>query len=228
MSIDDRLRKLESEARHWRACAMGLAVCFGLMLSCDQRFGSTEAKAQKLATPNKVGEFDTIRVRELKIVDDKGEQVAQFAGLSSGATLSLRSPGSVGSLDFYSTTDEVGAVVRNGFYAVSLDGKTVSWTKTDAERLAKTQKLFADLKAMNKKQAADFSKDEFAKMLAQYGATPLVRIGSSADLSAGMINVFNPFGKEVVSIQSTKANEGGIYINDFNGDTRNSIGTGRR
>ena len=41
--------------------------------------------------------------------------------------------------------------------------------------------------------------------------------GNASLMGGGVIDVYNPFGKVVVSVQSDKTSQGAVYVHDVNG-----------
>jgi len=75
---------------------------------------------------------------------------------------------------------------------------------------------------------ATFGTFEGAAMLNLFGTTGKGRItmGAGEGGSDGaQINVYNPLGKKVVSVQSDKTNEGAVHVSDVNGKITNGLTT---
>lgn len=66
--------------------------------------------------------------------------------------------------------------------------------------------------------------DKDRAFFAQNEDGPAVRIGVT-EQRGGIVNVYNPLGKVVVSAQSSKTNEGLIWVSDVTGDPTRFLST---
>jgi hypothetical protein len=53
--------------------------------------------------------------------------------------------------------------------------------------------------------------------------SPVISLGLTNGVKGGIISVFNPYGKQVVSVQSNTSNEGAVYVMDSSGRPKNVL-----
>jgi hypothetical protein len=138
---------------------------------------------------------DKIRAKRIEIVDEKGQLQGSCFTVDGEAKLVLWGENHQGCI-------------------------SVGSSQVELFRMSASQER--EWKSAQRAGAAGQQVDLDAAMKALLG-TKAVRIGI-AELGGGVIDVFNPGGERVVTIQSNKTNEGTVAVCDFNGVPKNVLG----
>ena len=168
-----------------------------LFLSCSYATG--------VAKPDAIR--DTLRLRKLEIVTEQGTTLATFDTFGGHfAQLKMGGTTEKGRILMFAGGPICHAAFsdRNSRVALEGAGIRIGSALTEDDR--------AQISLM-----ADDDPEHDAKM------KTLVQIGSGE--GGGMIDVYNPFGKKVVSVQSNKTNEGSVLVHDVNGKLKNFLST---
>lgn len=207
MNIDERMSRLERESRRWRFLAVACLLIIGFWFSYTMlsRNSAVEANGDNSASIP-----EEIRTNRLLIVNNDGETVGTFQAGKSGTFLDLKNPNSQDRIVMQVTRGLPGATVmlsgENGY--VTLKPETISLSRSNQRARALIQKL-AD--------GVTLSSEE--KQFIQDKSTPSVQI-RAADSEGGIIDVYNPAGKRVVSIESLTTNNGAVIVRDARGRTK--------
>jgi len=222
MNIEQRLSKLESENRTWRFVAIFLVVIIAILSNYASDPGSrlplSPPSASAADVPAETS-AKNLRVQEITIVNERGEDVGSVgAGGGRVPRIIFRNPEndlqkivlSPSGLTAYSELAITN--ISPGIMNMSaLNSELVRDYRGAAER--RDRALEGDLKAF-----ADLTRvadNKFAKMLAD--VTPSIVLAGGEGPSGGEIRIYNPLAKCVVSIQSSKTNEGWVGVADVNG-----------
>jgi len=214
MNIEERISRLERESRTRRWIVLGLALVVGAFLGCYA--------ISCVRTP------DTVRAKNLEIVNDEGRTVASLAATKSGAWLGFSTTDGTRSLGMGAYGSGLTGLVlhdKGGTLFVTSGGLSVS--DEDGGVMVTSGSVMvgrADLaKRLRPKESAQQGIPVGDEEREAYTETPLVVIGRT-DAPGGLIEVYNPLGKVVVSAQCNKANEGAVSIHDVNGKFSNVLG----
>ncbi|MEX1028284.1 MAG: hypothetical protein WD049_09825 [Candidatus Paceibacterota bacterium] len=219
MNIEDRLNKLERESKSWRRIALGLALVCGVSLSCSQgtnapippRAYADDARAPGTSTSEVV---DKIRTRQLEIVDAEGKMVASLTSVRSGSILFLGSTDDSGNQANLSTASGPGCMLQDNDHEMYMDSTGISILRRDEAKRRGLDRLNSKIKRGEK---FDESARKLYSELLALEDNPLCEIGISKT-GGGIVDVFNPLGKKVVSIQADKSNKGMVVVSDLNGN----------
>jgi len=218
MNIEDRLAKLERESKSWRRIALGLALVFGVSLSCSQ---GTQAPPASRAFAARDESFDTIRAHTLEIVDASGEVVAALKGQATGASLRLSSTDDSHSEVYLSSTDGGVCSVLGTDNLVGMSSDRISLLRRDVITDRELEQYTAKQKRGEK---LDESEKNSLSELLRRPDLPLCDI-SVNEAGGATIAVYNPLGKNVVTMQSNKTNSGSVIVYDVNGKPSKSLST---
>lgn len=171
---------------------------------------STQATAPTaLAQPVNDAVQDRIRAKSIVIVNDKQEVVARLDGYSGGGALSLESPGEPRKTIDISASDRGAAILitdeDGGRRQLSLYpfGWSVNrWTP----ELVKTRRRYIS-------GEEQLSMEDAQQAILGY---PVVSVSSNG-LGGGVIDVYNPIGVVVATMQANKSNDGAVYVKDATG-----------
>jgi len=207
MSVEERLERLESQCHRYRVFVVGILLLLAAPLSCTP--SATGPSAGFAQDAHAAG---ALRGTSLEIVNKRGEAVAIIAGNESGGALSLLRPGlNLGvSLQALPMLMLTGPDSTMTIHNASLTLAPVNPAKAKARQQWAKEKLdrHADTSVESNKDRTSF---------ADLMDSPAVEIGVS-DERGGIVNVYNPFGKVVASVQSSKTNAGMMYVGDVAGN----------
>jgi hypothetical protein len=219
MSLEERINRLERENRHWRLLALGLAGLMGFWLSCAAEIEPKSAPGAGMTeeTLSEQGDkvFENIRTRALTVVNENGEVMVSL--IASGSYSQLNMSGKTHKLRLSAGSMGEGLEDDAEISLTGEDGKTyighdsISLKALDPIEERKRNQLMA--KVLKGYTLTDADRELFKD------DEPNTIFISSVN-RGGIIDVHNPFGKVVVSIQSNKTNEGAVYVNDVAGKTK--------
>jgi len=98
---------------------------------------------------------------------------------------------------------------------IAIDATSLSLEPVDLEK-ATRRKAWMKAKLDRGEISLTNTSGEEKQFWAENADTPAVKIGLT-EQRGGIVNVCNPLGKVVVSAQSSKTNEGLVWVSDVNG-----------
>lgn len=219
MTIEQRLLRVESELRRWRILALCAVAGFVLLIVGLSVLGNGASSAALAAEQPKT--LDKLRVESLEIVNKNGEQVGAFeASGETGAILYVGTPkGKLGAGAVISTQDDNVSLLASSAKALTgLSPDGFSIFKVNSEKLQRKKQ------AIDKTTRGEQLTEQELKELTghTFDDLPVVHLGIDK-LGGGDIAIASSLGKQVVEIQSTKTNAGGIFLGDANGTLRKTI-----
>ena len=207
MNIEDRVQHLEIQNCRWRrvaTCLILLLVAVIIYVCLSQSPSAT--LAQTSAT---VG---ALRATRLEIVNTKGEPIAAIGGDETGGRLTLlRTGNGVG----VSLSASPWLMLTGENSTIAIDATSLSLEPVDLEK-ATRRKAWMKAKLDRGEISLTNTSGEEKQFWAENADTPAVKIGLT-EQRGGIVNVCNPLGKVVVSAQSSKTNEGLVWVSDVNG-----------
>ena len=202
-AMEARLLQLESTLRRFKWCVV-LVVLAGCGLGASQSVKDSSAGKESDAE----GEYiEKLRVGTLEVQKDGnfGDKAGWHVRVSAGS-VSVRNTTKNTSVVLFPTsvmiTDE-----DNESY---MGGGELIFSRLDQRK----NREWRELLGKGKRSEAERQR---LRQLSESRAPKALRIGIG-DNGGGMIDVFSPLKKRVVSIQSNKANQGGVYLGDVNGE----------
>lgn len=215
MSLEERIARLERTNHCWRWLALALASVLSLTLSCQPQ-GGVPASAPAGATPAGQVAANTIheklRARSLEVVDERGQTLGLLdcpaAGRVSLQLSASQGPGVTLGADeqegfaLIHNPEVLGMLNRYGLIISHTDFRTQRQAKQNLDKERRGEKLsLEDLEPVGRGS---------------------VRIGIG-ETGGGTVYVHNALGKQVVSVQSSKTNEGLVTVHDVNGNLKNAL-----
>jgi hypothetical protein len=207
--LEQRLDKLEKQARRLRRLVLLMSAALvglgGYIISIPIS-GSTTALAQ---FPSQGQVLDTVTCRRIEVVDEDGNRRFQVGASERDAYLILGS-GRENSVVLSAYDDYAQLTIKGRTNRIELDGDSVRLLQRDrrVEELYARRPLTPEIIA----QAVELQKEK-KTLLSLWGS----------ENGNGAIDVYNALGKIVVSVQANKANAGGVYVHDVNGQLRRSL-----
>ncbi len=203
MNMENRLAKLERENRTWRLAAISMAAILGLSIACSGPWNEpapglrNQVAAQASETPI----HDWIRVRNLEIVDESGQAVGRWSCRRGRPTLEILAGDKA-------VTLQAGYVVfRQGDLDTFIQAGRVAIRRTGPkQRQAEAQLL----------EEEGLSATERERLLEESIPDSIVILDGSEPTGAGLY-IYNHFGENVATLQSSKTNQGLLVISDVNG-----------
>lgn len=241
MDIEHRLLKLERETRRWRAIALATALVLGVTLSCTQ--GTNAPTISPSAAPAVADDRTpkatpgNLRATSLEIVNRKGQTVADLVAGDDGASLRFYATDqttkmllstSKNPFIFLSGNDSSSTLSSGHFKISPADSAKRIRQREIAERAIghvlsdKDREL--DQEAFNEPKAVEIGIGDddggFVRVNMRKGPAGFLGCGEAG---GGILNLFNPLGKVVASVQSNKTNQGAVYVNNVNGDLSKAL-----
>lgn len=216
MNLEERITRLERQNRNWRFLALGLAGLMGFWLSCTAEIepksapaGTTKDEETNSNQGDKIHEL--LRTRALAIVNEDGKMLTGLMAFGSYTQLTMKG----GRHELSLSADENDVQIS----LTGEDGKT--YIGHDAIYLKALDPIEERKRKQIMEQAAKGYKITQADRELFKDKEPTIAISSSN--RGGIIDVHNPFGEVVVSIQSNKSNEGAVYVHDVAGNVKKSL-----
>lgn len=220
MTIEQRLEKLERQVVVWRRVAIGFPLILVFILSCVSSGGLLiRPLAQVAIAEDDLRERTEARIRTetVEIVNRKGQVVGELTGMDRGATLVLRDAEGADSIILSTSIGMPYCEIVDNDDVARMTGSTVEVYPTDAVSMKQRRQLEQKVASGKGLSARDLE-----SMKGGGAQFPAVQIGRSTQ-GGGVIDVYNPFGKIVTSLQCTKVNSGAVIVNDVNGNVVNAL-----
>lgn len=241
MSIEQRLSLLERQNRVLRWLLVG-----GFLLVALNASGCFSGGTASSAT-NPAGDSiaDILRARRFEIVDESGNTKFEVSTARDGVVLSLRAgplDGKVQERQF-----EILCIPRGTFLSIAQDDKQIllavdtdnagivasgdSGSVVIEDSRVTVRPLDPTLNRRRRNLTKRLSDDTLSAEVREQLSSELTQIGSdppavmlgAADNRGGMVNVYNPEGKLVVTSQSNKKNCGSVIVHDVTGKVTNVL-----
>ena len=217
MNIEQRLAKLETEARRWRRFAICQAVAVaGLTATLGSK--AIRPDAARAAEAQPATAVNELRTKRLYVVNDDGKVAVDIYGTRDGCQALFDSVGPNGDGGAISLSSGGGhASIHLGNRKMGADltefGMTLSKTVTqNGQAVAAPAAYFAT--SEKGRAFLSFSDPDSQK--------PIIEL-STGDSGGGMMEVYNALGTEVATIQAGKANQGLVGVADLNGKLWNYL-----
>jgi hypothetical protein len=210
MSLEQRIERLERGAKRWRLAAISLGLLL-LVSWGGMRESSFLAPGVASADEPKWTRFDLVAANELRVKyltfeDESGKHAGGISPRKHGVSLNLQKAdctfGTIMSDSIFVSDDEG---------SVFMSGKGVALSAKDPAMILKLKRL--DEREKSGERITQEERDSLVSRLSK----------PTISFSGGSIDVYNPFGKVVVSVQANKTNRGGVYVGDANGNVRRSL-----
>jgi hypothetical protein len=210
MSLEQRIERLERGAKRWRLAAIALGLLL-LVSWGGMRESSFLAPGVAGADEPKRTRFDLVAASELRVKyltfeDESGKYAGGISPSKHGVSLNLRKAdctfGTITSDSIFVSDDE-GSVL--------ISGKGVALSAKDPAMILKLKRL-----AEREQNGEKITQEERHSIVSRLSKPTI-------SLSGGSIDVYNPLGKVVVSVQANKTNRGGVYVGDANGNVRRTL-----
>lgn len=225
---EKRLEMLERECALWRRITWMLLVLSGAAIA--SRIGtflsvSDAAHAAEVTAAN-AEIFATLKCKEFQLVDNNGKVIGRI-GQSVGFMPSIELFSSVTGetlLNINAAPSDLGAAMmmtgEKEVLSISSAGITLRRRDKDAERKLNQMIAAGSQLPVDQRSIHDEKTMQFLKQLYEGGL--ILNLGST-DQRGGLIEIGNPFGAKVVSVQCNKTNQGAVYVNDVDGKTSRSL-----
>ena len=177
---------------------------FSEQLAAHRQAVDQAVAAMGTAKPDEIR--DTLRLRKLEIVNEQGTTLATFSTVGDSTRLEIGSTTGKGRILMLAGGSECVAQLSDRDGSVTLGGAGITVS-------ALTENEIAQLDLM-----ADDDPEYHAKK------KTLVKIGRGEGDRSGMITVFNPYGKRVVTVKSHHKHEGVVSVFDVNGKLKDWLG----
>jgi hypothetical protein len=231
MTIELRIARMERQIRRWQW--MTMILLFSIAFFVYRTFSSNDKEpllsqpvlSQRGTTDKITSEkvYDSLQAKSLTVsniyfVDDNGKGGGHIVASDSGAMLYLTGKNGEGTVSVGSIFGPAGFFVQGptGYISIDSDGLRLY-------RMTLEKKLQRDVaaKAISEKKPIDKEQVKSA-----YEDIHVLSLGQGEG-GGGMIDVYSPLDKKVVSIQATKRNEGGVYVFNVDGSYSNALTGGK-
>jgi hypothetical protein len=164
---------------------------------------------------------ERLRTKSLVIVDQNGKDVALLTGLESGAMFYMPGKTPDSHIQISTLMGETYLSVSEKGTGLMLAPDHISITPNGVQESLTRNHL------IKKVQEGQEITDEERKLFLESIGKPSVWIGTGADRN-GVIEVFNPAGNVVASLQGNKENHGALYLNSSGGESKVAIDGGEK
>jgi hypothetical protein len=208
MTLENRIQRLEGEAKIWRRVAALLAavLCIGAACTAENGGGGGRVADASASTASEAAIAPrAVRTRVLALENESGNVVGFFYAKGDGATLQLGTP------------DVPNQIVLDSHQTPSLSISDHHSARADLTPNSLRVATFTDegRRAIERQKQTE-GKDNETKNAGLPEDRIAVRVGTGEG-GGGMADFYNPFGNRVASMQSNKANAGSVILWDLNG-----------
>lgn len=221
MSIEERIARLERANCHWRWAAMGLVLMMAAVVCCAPSGSKTGTPCVEAAAAEKGGSDkvqDWINVKGIGLVDENGKHCGHISARNGAAELWFSSASGEASVSISTRDDSAHLYVSGPEDNVFISANGINLSRVTPE---KARERNAVMKA--RREGKPITAERFREAFSESSVISLGR----AETGGGIIDVYNPFGKSAVSMQSNKMNTGAVYVHKVDGSIGNALTVGR-